>query len=97
MVVATGQWLRGLDLVPRGHPGDGKAEVQVYRLRRPERRAMRRRLATGTHVPHPRIVTRTAVEIEIRAHRALPVEIDGREASRAAPCAPRSCPRAIAC
>jgi hypothetical protein len=80
VVVATGQWLRGLDLVPRGHPGDGKAEIQAYRLRRPERRAMRGRLATGTHVPHPRIVTRTAVAVEVRARRALPLEIDGRPA-----------------
>lgn len=84
VVVATGQWLRGLDLVPRGHPGDGKAEVQAYSVRRSERRAMRSRLATGTHVPHPRILTRSAAEIEIRAHRRLPLEIDGREATRVA-------------
>jgi hypothetical protein len=84
VVVATGQWLRGLDLVPRGHPGDGKAEVQVYRLRRPERRAMRSRLATGTHLPHPRIVTRTAVEIDIRVRRPLRLEVDGRESTRTA-------------
>ena len=83
VVVATGQWLRGLDLVPRGHPGDGKAEVHAYRLRRPERRAMRSRLATGTHLPHPRIVTRTAVEIDVRARRPLRLEVDGREAPRA--------------
>ncbi|MDQ1466430.1 MAG: hypothetical protein QOH10_845, partial [Actinomycetota bacterium] len=31
VVVATGQWLRGLDVVPRGHPGDGRAEAQAYR------------------------------------------------------------------
>ena len=78
LVVATGQWLRGADLVPRGHPGDGRAELQVYRLRRSERRAMRRRLPTGAHLPHPRIVTRTAVEVEARADRGFPLEIDGR-------------------
>ncbi len=32
VVIATGQFLRGLDVAPRGHPGDGKAEVQVYEL-----------------------------------------------------------------
>ena len=53
VVIAIGQFLRGLDLVPRGHPGDGKAEIQVYELGRSERRPMRARLATG----HPR--TRT--------------------------------------
>jgi hypothetical protein len=78
VVVATGQWLRGGDLVPRGHPGDGRAEVQAYRLRRSQRRAMRARLPTGTHVPHPGIVTRSAVAIEVGAGRRLPLEIDGR-------------------
>jgi hypothetical protein len=84
VVVATGQWLRGVDLVPRGHPGDGRAEVQVYRLRRSERRAMRRRLPTGAHLPHPRITTRTAVEIEVRSGRPLRLEVDGRAVDRVA-------------
>lgn len=84
IVVATGQWLRALDLVPRGHPGDGKAEVQVYRLSRTERRAMRARLPTGTHLPHPRIDTRTASEVEVRAPRSLALELDGRTVTRAA-------------
>jgi hypothetical protein len=78
VVVATGQWLRGVDLVPRGHPGDGRAEVQAYRLRRTQRRAMRARLPTGTHLPHAGIVTRSAVAIEVDTPRALPLEIDGR-------------------
>ena len=38
VVVANGQFLRGADLVPRGHPGDGWAEVQVYALGRRARR-----------------------------------------------------------
>lgn len=76
-VVATGQFLRGLDLVPRGHPGDAKAEIQVYELRRRERRPMRARLATGAHVPHPRIRRRSARTIRVRAHPAVPSEVDG--------------------
>jgi len=77
VVVANGQFLRGADLAPRGHPGDGRAEVQVYALRRGERRAMRGRLATGTHVPHPRIRTRTGRVIEIRSPRPVALEVDG--------------------
>jgi hypothetical protein len=84
VVVATGQWLRGLDLVPRGHPGDGRAEVQAYRLGRIERRRMRARLPTGTHLPHPRIVTALATAIEVRAPRSLELELDGRTVTRAA-------------
>ncbi len=60
VVVANGQFLAGQDLVPRGHPGDGRVEVQVYALRRGERRAMRARLPRGAHLPHPRIVTASA-------------------------------------
>lgn len=83
VVVANGQFLRGVDLVPRGHPGDGWVEVQVYALGRRERVEMRRRLASGTHVPHPRITAGRArhVELEVTARR-LPVEIDGRRRGR---------------
>lgn len=84
VVVASGQFLRGADLVPRGHPGDGWAEVQVYALTPRERRTMRHRLATGTHVPHPSIHAARArtVEIEV-AGKPLPVEVDGRDRGRA--------------
>ena len=77
VVIAIGQFLRGLDLAPRGHPGDGKAEIQVYELRRSERRPMRALLATGGHVPHPRIRQRTARTIELRAEPAMAAEVDG--------------------
>jgi len=80
VVVATGQFRRGLDLVPRGHPGDGRAEVQVYAVAARERRALRARLATGTHVPHPRITQRTGARVEVRLDRRAPLEIDGRPA-----------------
>lgn len=66
VVIANGQFIGGLDVVPRGHPGDGRLEVQVYWLRPGERGAMRRRLATGSHLPHPRI--RTASGRRIRVH-----------------------------
>jgi hypothetical protein len=83
VVVASGQFLRGADVVPRGHPGDGWAEVQVYALTRRARRPMRRRLPSGTHVPHPSIRTGRArgVEVEV-AGRGLPVELDGRPRGR---------------
>ena len=54
VVVASGQYLRGADLVPRGHPGDGRAEIQVYAA--PGRRRARRPVPgppRATHLPHP--------------------------------------------
>jgi hypothetical protein len=77
VLVAVGQWLRGCDVVPRGHPGDGRVETQVYRLRARERREMRRRLPTGGHLPHPRILARTARTLVIEAAAPLALEVDG--------------------
>jgi hypothetical protein len=83
VVIANGQHLRGYDVVPRGHPGDGRAEVHVYALRRGERRAMRSRLRDGTHLPHPRIVTASSSgPIDVWAAEGIrPLEIDGRSRS----------------
>jgi hypothetical protein len=78
IVIATGQYLRGLDVMPRGHPGDGRLEVHVYRLRPSERRAMRARLPQGAHVPHPRITARPGHHVEIVATNPVPVEVDGQ-------------------
>ena len=81
VVVANGQFLRGNDLVPRGHPGDGWAEVQVYTLA-PRRGAMRRRLPTGTHVPHPGVRSGQARRVEVEVAGPVPVEVDGRPQGR---------------
>jgi hypothetical protein len=83
VVVANGQFCGRADLAPRGHPGDGRLEVQVYALGPGERGAMRRRLATGTHVPHPRIVTTTGHTIAVHVTGAsLAVTLDGRRLGR---------------
>lgn len=84
VVVATGEFLRGLDLSPRGHPGDGRAEVQIYAVPAGERRALRARLRTGTHLPHSRIGQRTGRRILIEAVRPQSVEADGHPVAAAA-------------
>jgi YegS C-terminal NAD kinase beta sandwich-like domain len=82
LVVMNGQYLRGLDVSPRGHPGDGVAEAQLYALPPGARRAMRSRLATGAHLPHPAITVRRAHRLAVRAPRPIPLEIDGAPAGR---------------
>lgn len=78
VLVANGQYLRGRDLVPRGHPGDGRLEVQVYAPARGERRRMRRRLPQGAHLPHPRIRELSGRRIELRVGgRGVRFEADG--------------------
>jgi hypothetical protein len=83
VVIATGQFRRGLDLVPRGHPGDGRAEVQIYAVPGRDGRRLRERLATGTHVPHPEITQRSGASIRISVDRRVPIEIDGRSVAGA--------------
>lgn len=79
VVIASGQFLDGDDAVPRAHPGDGRVDVQVYAVARRERRAMRSRLRTGEHVPHPAIVATSGRRVEVWARRgAVGVEVDGR-------------------
>jgi len=78
VVIANGEFLRGLDVVPRGHPGDGRAELQVYAVAAGDRPGVRKRLATGTHLPHEAILQRTGTEFGIALDRPGPVEVDGR-------------------
>ncbi len=53
--VMNAQFLGSWDLIPRGHPNDGKFEVLTISAAMPwrQRREFRRRLPTGTHIPHP--------------------------------------------
>ena len=83
VVIANGQFLRGNDVVPRGHPGDGRFEVHVYALAPAERRGMRRRIPGGDHLPHPRIRTFSAKSVAVTTGRGLRLELDGRRAGRA--------------
>jgi len=78
VVVATGQYLRGNDVVPRGHPGDGRAEIQVYAVGRGQRGAVRGRLPQGVHLPHPDITQATGRHVEVTGGtRAVRLEVDG--------------------
>jgi hypothetical protein len=77
VVVAIGQFRGGLDVVPRGHPGDGRAEIQIYAVSGGERTVLRTRLATGTHVPHPGITQRTGRHVTVSTDRRVPFEVDG--------------------
>jgi hypothetical protein len=78
VVVASGQHLRGADVVPRGHPGDGRIEVQVYAVRRGQRSGVRSRLPQGVHLPHPDITQTGGRHVEVQADGGpIPLEVDG--------------------
>lgn len=82
VVVANGQFLAGCDAVPRAHPGDGWLDVQVYDVPRPQRAPLRRRLASGAHLPHPGIRQCRARRVEIVVSLPVGLEIDGRRRGR---------------
>jgi putative lipid kinase YegS-like protein len=95
VVVANGQFLRGLDVVPRGHPGDGRCEVQVYALRAGARAKMRRRLRLGDHVPHPEIHQVSGKVVTARFGAPRPLEVDGRSRPPGAEITVRVVPEAL--
>jgi diacylglycerol kinase family enzyme len=84
VAVMNGQYLRGADLAPRGHPGDGTCEVQVYALPPAQRRLMRSRLASGSHLPHPAVTTARGRRVTVRWARSQPLEVDGRPSGETA-------------
>ena len=71
----VGQW----DVAPRSHPGDGKLDVVevAASMSIGDRWKARRRLPSGTHVPHPAITERriAAIQLDVAGHRVL---VDGR-------------------
>lgn len=90
----VGTW----NVAPRAHPNDGRFDVveiaSSMRLR--ERWEARRRLPTGTHVPHPAISMRTAHEWSWSDPDGARVWVDGVDAGSATAVTVRLLPDAAA-
>ncbi len=71
------EWLGDWDVAPRAHPGDGLLEVVEVSLSTGDRLKARRRLATGTHVPHPGIAIRRADAVQHDIPKGHGVWLDG--------------------
>lgn len=83
VVAFVAQHLGGMRVVPRGHPGDGRAELQWFALAPGERTKMRTRLPTGDHLDHPEVGTCTFRTLTLRSRRPLPIRIDGESRTTA--------------
>jgi hypothetical protein len=69
-----GRW----DVAPRSHPNDGRLDVlHVVDMALGERYKAWRRLASGTHLPHPGIRSQRVAATTVRLSRPLPVALDG--------------------
>ncbi|NNE96223.1 MAG: hypothetical protein HKN24_09370, partial [Acidimicrobiales bacterium] len=83
LVAMNAAWVGRLYLGPRSHPNDGLVDVTTGSLPWQQRLMARRRAATGSHLPHPRLrATRTAA-FEYGFDRPTPVWIDGMARGRA--------------
>lgn len=73
------------DVAPRGHPNDGRVETFLVaaEMSLRDRLAARRRLSTGTHVPHPAIATRSVRTATWTFPSEVQVSIDHQRAGRA--------------
>ncbi len=76
----TAQFLRRLDVVPRGHPNDGKLDLLRVDPAMPARVRWQaaRRARTGTHLPHPQLAVSQPTAVELTFARPLHLWVDGR-------------------
>jgi hypothetical protein len=71
------EWLGLWDVAPRAHPGDGLLDTFDVSMTIRDRIKARRRLATGTHVPHPAIAQQRAGRVDVGFDSPLGIWIDG--------------------
>ena len=76
-VAMNAQWLGDWNLGPRGHPNDGVLDTYRADLGLVDRLTVRPRLATGSHLPHPRIQVERSQHVTFDLSRPLPVYVDG--------------------
>lgn len=81
--VMNAQWLGRWDVAPKSHPNDGLLDVFDSNLSLDDRFKARRRLITGTHVPHPGIATRRVGALQLDFARPTTVWLDGTRVCRA--------------
>ncbi|MFZ4516207.1 MAG: diacylglycerol/lipid kinase family protein [Acidimicrobiia bacterium] len=81
IVVANGEFVRGIPVLPRAHPGDGALDVAVFALPINTRREFRRRIIQGEHLPHPAIRTGRGRTLQVAWVRPRTVVIDGAPAA----------------
>jgi diacylglycerol kinase family enzyme len=97
LAVMNAQWLGSWDVAPKSHPNDGLLDVLDSDLSWDDRLKARRRLASGTHVPHPGIRQQRVAEASFELERPLTVHLDGEQVAVARSLAVRLEPDALTC
>ena len=83
LVAANASYVGRWNAAPRSHPGDGRLDVFDADPPLTVRLAARRRLPSGTHVPHPQITQRRVTASQYDLDPALDVYLDGVRLDRA--------------
>ena len=83
LVAANASFIGRWNAAPRSHPGDGRLDVFDADPPLMVRLAARRRLPSGTHVPHPRITQRRVAASQYDLDPDLDVYLDGVRLDRA--------------
>lgn len=81
-VAMNAQWVGNWNLGPKAHPNDGVLDTFDARLSLRDLPKIRRRLPTGTHLPHPGISARRTAAVQFVLERPLPVWLDGEVVDR---------------
>jgi hypothetical protein len=97
VAVMNAQHLGRWDVAPRGHPNDGRLDVLDGDLSLGQRWEARRRLRTGTHVPHPGIEERHVSALQIELAPGTDVWLDGDRVGPARNLSVRVEPDALRC
>lgn len=97
VAVMNAQWIGPWDVAPRSHPNDGLLDVFDGDLSLDDRWKARRRLRTGTHVPHPGIAQRRVAALQLELDRPTPVWLDGERVAEARTLSIRTEPDAYTC
>ena len=83
LVAANASFIGRWNAAPRSHPGDGRLDVFDADPPLAVRLAARRRLPSGTHVPHPRITQRRVAASQYDLDPGLDIYLDGVRLDRA--------------
>lgn len=71
------EWLGEWDVAPRAHPGDGVLDTLDVSMSVRDRFEARRRIRTGTHVPHPAVAQQRVARVAVTFDSAMGIWIDG--------------------
>ncbi len=97
VVAMNAQFLGSWNVVPRGHPNDGRLDLFDADPSWRERLQARSRLPLGTHVPHPRIEERHVTAVQLDLDRPVPIRLDGEQLGPARTLSIRTEPDALRC